>query len=410
MDTTQQAAVAAQGVPSQIAAPPPDDADVFQGLFDAGAFAPTDEKGTTLSPDEQAKLEREAQGQPEKPAEGAESAEEAEAAPEDTKDTKDAKTAPEPEEKSYESLDEYLKDTGLDPESFMSLPVTTKVDGKEHAVPLSELVKGYQLSAASYARMNEAAEQRRAAIEENTRNRQSFAQEQQQVRQALGVRIAQTEALLKVAQEQLLGDYNAITPQQWTQLRTENPGEYAALQTQFQHRHQTLQQQLQEVAQAKQQEAQAAKQARLQALPAEQEKLLTARPEWRDPQVAQAAQRAIVATGIKLGFTHAELQDVFDHRHLVTLDEAARYQPFREAAQKLGVNDAELLNMASEFAKLKAQTPSNLKRVRAAPKMAKPGARQARDPKVAANQAARDTWLANPRNEDAGAAYFESLA
>lgn len=374
---TLQAAPAAPGVaPTQIAAPPPvDDVDQFQNLWDAGAFAPTDEKGKTLSAEEQAKLEREAQGQPEpteqtgdKPAEGEQAAEGTEQPADKQAKAADAK----PEDKTYGDLNEYLKDAGVEPESFMTLPVTVKVDGVEQKVPLAEVVKGYQLSNASYNRMNELATAK-----------QQFTNEQQQVRQALGLRIQQAEELFKSAHAELLAEFNAVP---WQQLRTEDPARYSAAYTDFQARNGAIQQKLQEIAQAKQAEAQAQHQALMQALPVERERLLAARPEWRDAAKLQESQSAMRALGRKLGFTDAELNRVYDHRQMLILDMAARY------------------------AALQASTPATVKRVRAAPQMAKPGTRQTRDPKVAANQAARDAWMRDPRNEDAGAAYFESLA
>lgn len=397
-------AAPAAAVPSASPAAPLEGAELFQNLWDAdNASAPTTSEDEGRPDLQNAQSEGESETVPE-----------GEPAPEQIEAAKGAKPGEKPAEgeeqgKEYESLDAYLKDQQLEPESFMALPVTVKVDGKEDAVPLGELVKGYQLASASYARMNEAAQLKQTAQAEQTQFRESFGREQAQVRNALGVRIHQVETLLQSAQEQLLGEFQSITPQQWAQLRQENPGEYAALNAQFQQRQQSLQQQLQQVAAAKQQEAEQARQAALQALPQEREKLLAARPEWRDPTKGQAAQQAMMAAGQKLGFSNAELSSITDHRQIVALDMAARYAAIADAASKLGVNDTQLLEMASNYAKLQAAKPGTLKRVRAAPKMAAPGTRQVRDPKGAALQNAREAWARNPRDENAAAAVFEQL-
>lgn len=353
--TTQQADASAPGA---VPADAPIE-DQFQSLWDRGAFdTPAEPAEAQQSAAEPAKAEP-----PAEPEADAKAADKASAPPE------------EPEGKDYASLDEYLTEQKLDRDSFLSLPVSVKVDGVEQSVPLAEVVKGYQLSSAGYQRMSEIAQQRT-----------QFQAEQQQVRQALGLRIQQTEALLKAAQEQLLGDYNAISPAQWAQLRAENPGEYAALQTQFSQRQQALQAQIQQVALAKQQEAQQAEHARLQALPAEREKLLAARPEWRDPAKLAAAQQSIVSAGRKLGFTDAELQSLIDHRHVLVLD------------------------LAAKQLQLQASQPGVMKRVRAAPKMAPATARNARDPKRdSINQALSAAAKSGFRDEHALAAAFEAV-
>ena len=393
--TTPPGVASAPVVPATVATPPADEVDQFQSLWDAGVAAESQPQQQQAEEDGKQDLDNAA-------VDGETTAEQAAESPEQVAEA----TEKEPEAKEYASLDEYLRDQKLEPDSFMALPVAVKVDGKEQAVPLGELVKGYQLASASYARMNEAAQARQQIAEEQARSRQTFTQEQRQVHQALGVQIKQAQELTKLAQNQLLQDFQSID---WNHLRAENPAQYSALYTDFQARNGAIQQTLQQIAQAERDNAQAAERSRLQALPTERVKLLTARPEWSDPVKAQAAQAAMTAAGQKLGFTEAELNGVIDHRQLLVLDQAARYTAVADAAAKLGVSDSQLLEMASKYAELQAAKPSTLKRVRAAPKMAAPGTRQVRDPKRDALQNSRKVWEANPRNEDAAAAYFQNF-
>lgn len=275
------------------------------------------------------------------------------------------------DEKHYESLEQYVKDNGLEPESFMALPVKVRVDGTDQDVPLAELVKGYQLSSASYARMNEAAQERTKIQTEVT-----------QVRGALGVQIKQADTLLKLAQTQLTQDFHGID---WNAIRASDPGQYSALYTDFQARNTAIQKAMKDVADAEQANALAQKQQREQAIPVERTRLLQARPEWADSAKAQTAFRAMSEAARKVGFTDAELNSVTDHRQFLILDMAARY------------------------AQLQAKAPATLKRVRLAPKMAPPGTRQTRDPKVSAHKAALTNWARNPRSDDAAAAAFEAF-
>lgn len=280
-----------------------------------------------------------------------------------------AAPAPDAEEgPQYASLDAYLEHAKLDRTAFLGLPVTVKVDGQDRAIPLAELTKGYELREAGHARMAEAA-----------RAREAFATEQAQVRQALGLRIQQTESLLQAAQQQMLGDFQRV---EWDKLRAENPAEYAALSAEFSQRQQALQNYLSQVSQAKQQEAQRAQAERLQALNASRGKLFDLRPEWRDPAKLAAAQQQMRTAGRQLGFTDAELDQVQDYRQAITLDLAARYLA------------------------LQASRGSALKRVRAAPQMAPAGARTERTPESATHQL-RDAWAKSGFNDEVGAALFE---
>ncbi|MDE2101729.1 MAG: hypothetical protein KGL39_31070 [Patescibacteria group bacterium] len=344
------------GVAQSPIAPEMDDADKFQSLFDAGAFEPGGKKQEA-----------------EAPAPEAAAPEAAPEAPEAAKPEAEAKPEGEEEAPTYESLNAFLEAQKIDPESFQTLPVTVKVDGKESQVPLAEVLKGYQLSSAAYSRLAEVAQQREA-----------FTKEQTEVRQALGTRISQAESLVNLAQQQLTSEFQAIN---WNALNQQDPVEYTRQMNAFQLRAVQIDQAMKQVQTAQAEQARAFEQQRAQALPAERERLFTAIPEWRDPAKMQEAQTRIIASAKKVGFTDAELNGIYDHRYLVMLDKAARY-------------DA-----------LQAQSPAKLKQVRAAPQMAAPGARQVRDPKGSAVKNAREAWARSGfRDEDAAAAVFEHLA
>ncbi len=362
------APASAVAVPAN-SSPQTDVIDTFQGLFDAQNAL---DNGTQPETDERPDLdnkgqEGETEGEQVEPAKGAKG-KKAEGEPEG----EEAEPAKEPEEKHYESLEHYLKDTGVEPESFMTLPVKVVVDGNQQDVPLGELVKGYQLASASYARMNDAAQERQKIQTETT-----------QVRQALGIQIKQANELLTLSQNQLVQDFNGID---WNALRTSDPGNYAALHQDFQNRQIAINQAKEKVVAAERANAQAAEQARQQAVDVERQRLIQARPEWRDPAKSQAAYRSMTETARKLGFSDAELNSITDHRQLLILDMAAR------------------------FAQLQAKTPGTLKRVRAAPKMATPGTRQVKDPKVSSLKSASDAWARSGyRSDDAAAALLEQL-
>ena len=370
MDTpTQQAAPAAPGgesAPAGAFETPEAQADAFQSLWDRGAFNPTDPSGGELSPEQRAASERDAQGGTQPREEGAER----EQAP---KEGEQGAAAAEPEGKDYESLDAYLEDQKLDKDAFLTLPVTVKVDGLERAVPLAELRDAFQLKEASYNRMNALASERTA-----------FQGEQTQVRQALGTRIQQTEALFKMAQDLLQADVNSISPQDWAQM---DAGQQALVRQQIAERQQQIQRGLQQVNAARQQEVEQANQSRLQTVPQEREKLLAARPEWKDPAKFEAAREGIVKAGRHIGFTDAELQSITDHRVLLGLD------------------------LVSQVLQRQAAQPAALKRVRATPRMAAAGTRQPSNPQGERYRSATQAYArSGGRDDAAGAAMFEEFS
>lgn len=369
--TTQGAPAAPSGVQSPQTGPEAGSVEAFDNLWDAIERS-EDPEGRPLPPeapdvDEEAE-DRKLRGQDQPQGEEGD-----EPAPDEKAQAKPDEK--EPEGKEFDSLEHYLQESKIEPESFMALPVTVKVDGKESQVPLAELVKGYQLSSASYNRMNELAQERTG-----------FEKERTDVRQALGLQIQRTEALLKMAHDQLMGDLAQLTPEVMAQLRTENPGQYAAIQQDIASRRGAIGQVLQQVAEARRQQTQEAEQQRQASLPGEFQKLLSARPEWRDQAKRTAAQAAMNQLGKKLGFSDAELNGIYDHRYMLVLDMAAR------------------------FAQLQASQSATVTRVRTAPRMAKPGTRTNTDPSRSAYQSAKDRAARNPHDEDAQAAVFDFLA
>lgn len=272
----------------------------------------------------------------------------------------------------YQDLDDYLTQSKIDRDSFMAMPVTVKVDGKTSTVPLSDLVKGYQLESHFTQKSQGLAERQR-----------EWEGQQQQAQQALVQTLQNTQALFNLAHQVLLREYQGTD---WNKLRAEDPLNWSIKSTEFNQRAGEIQNFLARIQQASQEQSQQAEQQRLAALPKEWEKTLEQVPAWRDEKQFQADRGEMLTYGQKLGFSPAELSGIHDHRYMVAL-----YQ-------------------ASQFAKLQAQAPQAVKKVRAAPQVANPGARITRDPNTVARNQAKERFYRNPRDQDAGAAYFETLA
>lgn len=115
-----------------------------------------------------------------------------------------------------------------------------------------------------------------------------------------------------------------------TELRYTDPGEYAARMADRQARQHQLSQ-----VQAERQRVEAeksAENAKAQAdhLKAEQVKLLDALPDWKDPAKAKSDTDLITAYGSKHGLAPEELGAISDHRLVVTLLKAAKWDALQQ--------------------------------------------------------------------------------
>ena len=330
--------------------------DAFQSFYDNG--------GLEDRPEEQGAQGGAAQSQGQQDAQqaqdGTQTAQQADAAAQDDNTP------------AYASLSELLTAHKIDPESVMGLHVTAKIDGQEKQVPLSEVLKSYQLEGHVNNKSIELANQRTA-----------FEQERQAIRTLAQQQLQQNQQLGNIAQQMLNHDFNRVD---WNALRANNPAEFAALQAEFQQRQQGIQQYMGQIQQQVQHEEQQRQQALQQSVAAESERLMNLRPEWRDQAAFAKDRQQMTQYARSLGFQDAELGQIFDHRYMLILHDAARYQA------------------------LQAATPQALKQVRQAPQMVAPGSRTDVNPREAQRKSVVERLNRNPRDQDAQAAAFEFFA
>lgn len=341
------------------------DESAFQSLYDNGAFQPST---NSTDPEER---ERVAQQTEQNGAQRDDAASQGQQTGEGQQGQQVAQQAAQEGEQdapAYASLDELLTSLKVDPESARTLPVTVKIDGVEKQVPLADVLKSYQLEGHVNNKSIEVSNQRQALEQERTQWRSATQQALQQ-HQAMG----------QFAMQMINQDFARVD---WNALRTNNPAEFAALQAEFQQRQGQIQQFLGQVQQQQAQAQHEQQQALQQNLAAEREKLHTAIPEWRDPAAFEADRQKISQYARNLGFQDAELNQIFDHRYMRILHDAARYQA------------------------LQAASPQALKKVRQAPHAAAPGPRTHANPNDARRSAAIERFNKHPNDEDAQAAVF----
>lgn len=283
-----------------------------------------------------------------------------------------SEAAPEPQEPEYTDLADYLQKTGLEAESFYKMPVTVKMDGQSKAIPLSDVIKSYAQEADYTKKTQALADQRR-----------TFEGERQFAIDTYRQQLSQASALGNLARQQLLGEFQNID---WNKLRMEDPVKWSVMNTDFNQRAAVIDRHLQQVHEAANaQEAARQQELTQKVIPGEREKLLEARPEWRDEKQFQAARTQMSESARTLGFSEAEISQIYDHRYMVVLDLASRYLA------------------------LQAKSPEAVKRVRTAPIVAQPGSRQTRDPQQVARQQAKERFDKNRRDPQAQERYFDTL-
>jgi hypothetical protein len=206
-----------------------------------------------------------------------------------------------------ESAEEQSEGDEEPEEQEQAQTFTVKVDGKEVAVTLDELQKGYSRTQ-DYTRKTQQIAEVRKQVEQET---QAVRAERQQYAQLLGALQAQLQA--SEPQVDLDRLYNE-DPIEWVRqkevLRDRQEKAYA------------IQAEQQRLSQLSQQEQQRAMEEHLES---QKDALLAALPEWRDPKKAKAEKALVLESAKSVGFSDEDLKSVYDHRLVLLLRKAAMY-------------------------------------------------------------------------------------
>lgn len=229
-----------------------------------------------------------------------------------------------------------VDETALDLDEDGSVKFKTKVDGKEGAAKLADFIKSYQLQEHVDRRARDAAEQEKALKTRQQEAEQQFAQ-----------RVEYAEKLTSVAYQQLMAEFQSVD---WKTLEATDPGTAALYRQKFQERqghligvHQTIQQEKSQAAQKQEQQ--------------ELARLPDLIPEWKDAAVASKERQEILAWLPKSGFGPGD----------VDLNKASTIALLRKVMR------------ADQLAQAK---PAIENKVRAAPKLVKPGQAKPQDSNV----------------------------
>lgn len=201
------------------------------------------------------------------------------------------------------------------PEAPAELPklVTVKVNGKTEDLPLEEVVKGYQRQA-DYSQKTAAVAEERRALQQKA---QQVAQQEAQYAQLLPALIQQWQALQPKAPDQTLLETDPVQYIREERAYRDSQEKIAAAQFE-----------LNRIQQAQTQEQRGKLQ---QTIAESRQKMVEAIPHWKDPAKWDADRVKLLDYGKKLGFTDEELAQVYDHRPLVAVYKAMKYDELMAA-------------------------------------------------------------------------------
>jgi hypothetical protein len=189
-----------------------------------------------------------------------------------------------------------------------------KVDGEELEVPEDELLKGYSRTS-DYTRKTQKLSEERKALEA----------------EANAVR-AEREEYSKVLNG-LKAQLQSVQEPDWEKLQNEDPIEFVKQKELHRDRKEKLAEiarEQQRVADLQSQEQQRAFQNYIQD---EQVKLTHAIPEWKDANTAKAEKEKIASFALSLGYSEADIAQIYDHRAVVALRKAALYDEMMSKAK-----------------------------------------------------------------------------
>ena len=201
-----------------------------------------------------------------------------------------------------------------------------KVDGEELEVSLDELVQGYSRHSDYTRKTQELASQR----DQMAQMQQQWASE---ISQAQAERQQYMEAIGQFVQQSMVGleQYASVD---WESLREEDPIAFVTKKEEFRDAQERVRQaQAQQGVEAEKQKQEFAK-IKQMALQEEHKKLVAAVPEWNEPEKRGELAKELSSYALSQGFKQEELQDLIDHRSLIVLMKAQKYDALQNSDVK----------------------------------------------------------------------------
>ena len=248
---------------------------------------------------------------------------------ESTEETQDESLEEEPQEEleaasEEEEAEEATEETDDGEEEDPLYAVT--VNGEEHEVTFDELLRGYSRQS-DYTRKTQELSNDRKQMEELQKQYNSevstIQAERQQYMESLNQIIANSSAGL-----------DKFANVDWQSLKDTDPIEYVTKKEEFREAQEKVQSMQQEQYNAQHRHAEESKQLRSQILREEHGKLSAALPDWGKPEKQKKMASEIRDYASSQGFSAEEINSLVDHRSLLVLLKASKYDAMQTADVK----------------------------------------------------------------------------
>ena len=253
-------------------------------------------------------------------AEEAQPTEEEESQPEEEDESFEEE--PEEEEESEEEEEESEEPEGEEEEELYAVTV----NGEEVAVSLDELLSGYSRQSDYTRKTQEIASDRKEmeSLQEKYNSEiATIQQERQQYMDSLqGIIANSAEGLSK---------YSNVD---WESLKETDPIEYVTKREEFRESQEKVQAIQQEQYRVQQMQEQETKRVRSEIVKEEYGKLVEKLPEWGDEDKQKEIASSVRSYASSQGFTDDELNSLVDHRSLLVLMKAQKYDQLQKSDVK----------------------------------------------------------------------------
>ena len=245
---------------------------------------------------------------------------------ESTEETQDEALEEESEEDPEIEEDEEEPEESDEGEDEEPELYAVTVNGEEREVSFDELLKGYSRQSDYTKKTQELAEERRnieAGMEKYNSELAGLQQERQQY----------VDALTQVIQSSTAG-LETYANVDWASLKEEDPIEYISKRDEYREMQERVRSQQHTMQIEQQKQAAQMQEVKKQLLHDEHSKLVEKVPEWGQPESQKAMAIEIRDYALEQGFSTEEISSLIDHRSLVVLMKAQKYDAMKKADVK----------------------------------------------------------------------------
>jgi len=243
---------------------------------------------------------------------------------EEAQPTEEEESQPEEEDESFEEESEEEEESpDTDEEAEKELLYAVTVNGEEQEVNLDELMKGYSRQSDYTRKTQEVSEQRK----EFDAMKQQMAQEYQQIQ---AERQQYTESLQSLMEGNMSG-IDKFANVDWEVLKETDPIEYVTRKEEFREAQERVQNLQKEQHMAQQRHHAQSQGEYRQMLQQETESLVKAIPDWGDSSKQPDMSKKIRSYAMENGFTKEELDSLVDHRSILVLLKAQKYDQLQNS-------------------------------------------------------------------------------